>query len=122
WLGNSMSDFWSKSIKIVGLPGLVLYIFYCLIDKIFDEKLTHLLGIERVFVLIIIILILLTVFFLYSTFKTTKPFDNGEKDHAQPKNKSVEDDESERLSPTSIKNQTVVYRDNAKHKGDNNFS
>lgn len=120
----SMSDFWSKSIKVVGLPGVVLYIFYYLIDKIFDEKITNLLGINKVFVLILIILFLLGAFFIYSTFKTSKPLTEKIDDDIPKLNASVEDEKLAQVPTATIsaKVQTVEYRDDAKHKGDNNFS
>jgi predicted PurR-regulated permease PerM len=119
-----MSDFWSKSIKVVGLPGVVLYIFYYLIDKIFDEKITNLLGINKVFVLILIILFLLGAFFIYSTFKTSKPLTEKIDDNIPKQNASVEDEKLAQAptAPISAKVQTVEYRDDAKHEGDNNFS
>mgnify|MGYP001210682664 CR=1 FL=1 len=118
-----MSEFWVNSIKIVGLPGLVLYGLYYLMDKIFDEKLTNLLGVDRIFILIIIMLILLASFFFYSTFKTSKKSpdsDNSSQNENDSPAASVEK-KSEATYPPE-KHQTVVYRDNAKHKGDNTFS
>lgn len=119
-----MSDFWSKSIKIVGLPGLVLYLFYLLIDNIFDEKLTTVLGVDRVYALILIILLLLFVFFIYSTYKTTTPKINKDIDGSEQKKTPAEMGKSDLPSPTEtyVKKQTVEYHDNAQHNGDNNFS
>lgn len=117
-----MSEFWSNSIKIVGLPGLVLFLFYFLIDKIFDEKLTAMLGVDRIFVLIIIMFVLFSLFFIYSTFKTAVPKPNKPTDAPQHKNVPTEVDKSDLPSSPSVKIQTVEYRDNAKHDGDNNFS
>ncbi|EKN4023989.1 hypothetical protein NUA08_002969 [Yersinia enterocolitica] len=119
-----MSDFWSKSIKIVGLPGLVLYLFYFLIDKFFDEKITAMLGVDRIFILILILLALFSLFFIYSTFKTTVPKSNKSIDDRQQKNTPAETVKSDLPSSltASVKIQTVEYRDNAKHDGDNNFS
>ncbi|EJD6044304.1 hypothetical protein M0J40_RS16870 [Providencia rettgeri] len=119
-----MSDFWGKSIKIVGLPGLVLYLFYFLIDKVFDDKLTKMLEIDRFFVLILIMLALLFVFFIYSTFRTTIPRSNKATDDSQQKNTPDEMVKSNLPSSpaTAVKIQTVEYRDNTKHDGDNNFS
>lgn len=117
-----MSDFWSKSIKIVGLPGLVLFLFYFLIDKIFDEKLTIMLGVDRIFVLIIIMFVLFSLFFVYSTFKTVVPKPNKPSDDPQHKNVPTEVDDIDSKSSPSVKVQKVKYSDNAKHHGDNNFS
>lgn len=119
-----MSDFWSKSIKIVGLPGLVLYLLYLLINNIFDEKLTTVLGVDRVYALILIILLLLSVFFIYSTYKTTIPKINKDTDGSEQKKTPAEMGKSD-LPPstaTYVKKQTVEYHDNAQHNGDNNFS
>lgn len=123
-LGISMNDFWSKCIRIVGLPGLVLFIFYVLIDKIFDERLTNLLGINKIFILILIMLVLLGVFFIYSTFKITKPLSD-KKINDNPSETSqteVNKPDFPSTSPAIVKTQTVEYRDNARHEGDNNFS
>lgn len=123
-----MSEFWVNSIKIVGLPGLVLYGLYYLMDKIFDEKLTNLLGVDRIFILIIILLILLASFFFYSTFKTSKKPPESHNSSQNENDESNNDSAAESVEIKSEvtyppeKHQTVVYRDNAKHKGDNTFS
>ncbi|ELY2670409.1 hypothetical protein SMC00_001945 [Cronobacter sakazakii] len=119
-----MSDFWSKSIKIVGLPGLVLYVFYFVIDKIFDEKITNFLGINRFFILILIILVLLAIFFIYSTLKTAKTYPTVENDDTRPPDATNNETKAELPSstPSHVKIQTVEYKDNARHEGDNNFS
>lgn len=123
-IGNFMSDFWSKSIKTVGLPGLVLYVFYYFIDKIFDEKITQVLGIHRFFILILIILALLAIFFIYSTLKTAKPILPTENDDTHPIDSPNTGIKAELPLSTStpVKIQIVEYRDNTKHEGDNNFS
>ncbi|WP_124965971.1 hypothetical protein [Trabulsiella odontotermitis] len=119
-----MSDFWSKSIKTVGLPGLVLYIFYYFIDKISNEKITNSLGIDRYYILILIILVLLAVFFIYSTLKTARAIPPVENDDNCPLDSSNNETNAEPSSstPNPIKVQYVEYKDNAKHEGDNNFS
>lgn len=119
-----MSDFWSKSIKKVGLPGLVLYVFYFVIDKIFDEKITDFLGINRFFILILIILVLLAIFFIYSTLKTAKTYPTVENDDTRPLDATNNETKAELPSstPHHVKIQTVEYKDNARHEGDNNFS
>jgi len=123
-MGYFMSEFWSKSIKTVGLPGLVLYVFYCFIDKISNEKITNLLGIDRFYILILIILFLLAVFFIYSTIKTAKTIPPVENDDNRPLDATDNETKSESSSstPNPIKVQHVEYKDNAKHEGDNNFS
>lgn len=119
-----MSDFWSKSIKTVGLPGLVLYVFYYFVDKISNEKITNLLGIDRFYILILIILVLLAVFFIYSTLKTARTIPPVENDYNRPldatNNETNTESSSSKQNP--IKVQFVEYKDNAKHEGDNNFS
>jgi len=119
-----MSDFWSKSIKIVGLPGLVLFVFYYFIDKIFDEKITAFLGIDRLFILILIILVLLAIFFIYSTLKTARTIPSIENDETRPLDATNNGTNAELppSTPTPVKIQTVEYKDSAKHEGDNNFS
>lgn len=117
-----MSEFWVNSIKIVGLPGLVLYGLYYLMDKIFDEKLTNLLGVDRIFILIIIMLILLASFFFYSTFKTSRKSPESDNSSQNDDDSSVASVEKKEIIFPQGKNQTVIYRDKAKHKGDNTFS
>ncbi|HIE8962563.1 TPA: hypothetical protein ACXP5Z_004938 [Klebsiella pneumoniae] len=115
-----MSDFWEKAIKIVGLPGLVLYLIYSLIDKIFDDKITEYLGKDRLYTIIIILIVVLSAFFFYSTFKNPK---SQIKEEELSDSKTTHSTENVLTTPKTVnKVQRVEYKDKAKHEGDNNFS
>ncbi|EDT6764412.1 hypothetical protein AC423_004687 [Salmonella enterica subsp. enterica] len=115
-----MNGFWSSAIKVTGIPGLVLFLFYYLIDKILDEKLTTLLGVGRVYILIIIFLMLITIFFIFSLLKTINSHGKNSEDTSPSKQENKID---EAIVGSDVqKIQTIIYKDNAKHEGDNNFS
>lgn len=90
---------WIKIIKATGSVGVVSFLLYFLVDKLFKQEIYALLGGEKLFIIILIILSILAVA-LVSAIYVGKP---------------------KASSNSGSNGNTVMYKDSSIHQGDNKF-
>lgn len=97
-----MDPIWNTAIKSTGAVGVVSFLIYMLVDKIYNEKIYALLGGERIFVITLIIFSIFSVILVTAILAGRKKELPVQKDSSKIENK-------------------VTYKDNSTHDGDNRF-
>ncbi len=85
---------WKTAIKVTGSVGVVGLLFSIVIKLLYQQEIITLFGSDRMFYISILIICIIGIAFIFAILNKNKPKD---------------------------RSSTVVYKDNAKHQGDNRF-